>query len=293
MLFYFLEQILHKPGLISIAIAVASTIISSLYLYKIFNLEFSKRLSNYLTYLFLLIPSIQIYYLSSLDAIISALSIGGLYYFIQEKNRGSRVVGTALFLGLCSFLNFGAVLFFVPLFFLYELVKRRSISDSSAILLIIGIGYVILYIALGYNYVNSFFISSSLENPNGFRLLADTTSYIFTRIEGIVEIFVFFTPYLAYLSYKYFNSTSLDNIVDNNFSLLAVLSGIILLGMFGAGVFRTGETARTAIFIYPLLFLPLGKHLYNQNISHQSKVALAIFVFIQALMMQIVGFYFW
>lgn len=291
--FYYLEKLLRRPGLISIGMAVVSTVLSAYYLWRLLKLEFSEETSRYVTYLFLLLPAVQIYYLASLDAVISTLIIGALYYFVRDAGRLSSVTMATVFVALCSFLTFTPVLFILPVFFAYEFASRRSVSDSATVLAAIALLYAVVYLLTGYNYVNSFFIASSLENPDGFRLLSGTAGYVFTRIEGLVEILVFFTPYLLFLVYGYLSSVSYREIFDDDVFLLAVLGVAILLGMFGAGVFRTGETARAANFIYPFLLLFVGKRLSNREPSKRFKFVLATVVFLQTVAMQIVGFYFW
>lgn len=291
--FYFLEKLLRRPGLVSICIAVVSTVLSAYYLRGLLTLEFTDETSQYVTYLFLLIPAVQIYYLAALDAVITTLTIGALYYFVRDAGRLPSITMATVFLALCSFLTFTSVLFVFPVLFAYEFATRRSVSDSATVLASITLLYVVVYLLTGYNYVNSFFIASSLENPNGFRLLHVPSDYVFTRIEGIVEILVFFTPYLLVLTYGYLDSVPYGEVLDDDFLLLATLGVAVLLGMFAVGVFRTGETARAANFIYPFLFLLVGKGLSNRAPSNRARFVLATAVFLQTVAMQVVGFYFW
>lgn len=291
--FYFLDELLSRRGLISISIAVVSTVLSAYYLWNLLTLEFSDETSRYVTYLFLLIPAVQIYYLAALDALISAFTIGALYYFVRDAGRLRDTAMATAFVALGSILSFSTVLFVFPVFFAYEFATRRSVSDSATILASMALLYVAVYLLTGYSYVNSFFIASSLENPNGFRLLHGPSDYVLTRIEGIVEILVFFTPYLLVLTYGYLDSVPYGEVLDDDFLLLATLGVAVLLGMFAAGVFRTGETARAANFIYPFLLLLVGKGLSNRVPSNRSRFVLATAVFLQTVAMQVVGFYFW
>jgi hypothetical protein len=57
--------------------------------------------------------------------------------------------------------------------------------------------------------------------------------------------------------------------------------------MLLTGAFRTGETARIALFIYPLLLMPL---LEKDSIISKK---LLLFVGIQTIFMQTIANYFW
>jgi len=64
--------------------------------------------------------------------------------------------------------------------------------------------------------------------------------------------------------------------------------------MFLTGAFRTGEIARAAMIIYPLLVLPMGYFIANrQDEDHSSSYLLGSLVFGQTLIAQTVGDYFW
>jgi hypothetical protein len=59
------------------------------------------------------------------------------------------------------------------------------------------------------------------------------------------------------------------------------------------GVYRTGETARAALFIYPFLFIPIVIYLKSQSLSQHERDLLASLVFGQTMIMQLIGNYFW
>jgi len=63
--------------------------------------------------------------------------------------------------------------------------------------------------------------------------------------------------------------------------------------MFATGAFRTGETARSAIFIYPYLLLLAGESFADQDISPKEQYMIILLVFIPGIVMQLVGNYFW
>jgi len=66
-----------------------------------------------------------------------------------------------------------------------------------------------------------------------------------------------------------------------------------LLAMFATGAFRTGETARACLFIYPYLLLPVAAQLDHQQPDASDRRLLVWLVFGQTLLMQTFGGYFW
>ena len=74
----------------------------------------------------------------------------------------------------------------------------------------------------------------------------------------------------------------------NNPIDLIMLSGItVLMLMFITGAYKTGETARACLFIYPYLFLTI------RNIHTKYITSLIALSGIQTFLMQISGSYFW
>jgi len=67
-----------------------------------------------------------------------------------------------------------------------------------------------------------------------------------------------------------------------------MLSGLItLLAIFASGAFRTGETARAALFIYPYFMLAL------RNADSIILKDILIIAGLQTTAMQLLGGYFW
>ena len=81
---------------------------------------------------------------------------------------------------------------------------------------------------------------------------------------------------------------------NGKLAVLALLGFATLGFMFLTGAFRTGEAARAAMIIYPLLILPVGYFFANrQDEDRSSRYLLGSLVFGQTLIMQMVGDYFW
>ena len=140
------------------------------------------------------------------------------------------------------------------------------------------------------NYLDSLLIASRLENPQGFRGFSEPASYFFTRLEGISEILIFFGPFLGWLLLAGWGAMKQGR---PRLYALTWLVVVTLLGMLATGAFRTGETARACLFIYPYLLFPVASGLAGEKIGTREKYLLLALVFLQGLLMQMFGFYFW
>jgi len=245
-------------------------------------------LAKYSTFLFLLLPSIQIYYAASLDALIASLLLGVLY-FLTHPHRFVSLIGSTIALFLTSFLTFGFV-FVLPVIVGYEILRDRSVRKFILLVVLLSLCYSIINMNLGFNYVSAFETAAKLENPNGFRLLNEPISYLFTRLEGIFEILLFFGPYLGIPMIRGLRMSRKAGFLLTDLTWLAITS---ILCMFVLGTFRTGETARVCLFIYPYLMLPIIMYLSNRKVTALERNILLILVFSQTLFMQTFGTYFW
>ena len=150
---YFLNEVLGNPALISIAITAVSASLTVIFFRRLLSLEFSHDLSGYLAFLLLLLPSIQIYYAASLDALITGLMLGVISFFVASDSNWSLVVATALLL-VVSFLTFGA-LFLLPVLTGYEWVTRRKVTRALSMIISIVAAYLLVSITVGFNYLGS------------------------------------------------------------------------------------------------------------------------------------------
>ena len=287
LIIYLLLKILGNPALISIAIGIVSVSLSTFFLYKILSIEFKEDLSGYVTFLFILIPSIQIFYVATIDALISSFLLGSLYFYLKRRSF-FNIFSSLFFLFLASFLTFTFV-FILPIMIGYELIIRKDFLRSGYIIMGMGIIYVLISTFFSYNYVNSFMIASVLENRSGFLLISNPISYLFTRIEGIFEIILFFGPFLSLLMVLGLRT---QERIRSNLLTITWLAIFSLLAMLSTGAFRTAETARAALFIYPFLIFPVASYLQRSNISLKERNVLMYLVFVQTILMQTFGFYY-
>jgi hypothetical protein len=313
---YVFEQLLGSPTRVSVAstkhvavaMAVISLVVSGYLLSQVLRTYFEPDLAQYVTFLFVLLPAVQIYYLVSLDAVILTVFVGAIYCFTRE----SRVivgVGTFCCLVLATWHTFMAV-FLVPVLGGVALYRRDRIGLLAAQLVGLAVFYVGISVLLEYNYVTSFLIASKQQtvaatqyftptaqqvraatptDASGFLLLADPAKYVLTRIENVAEIALFFTPYLCVLCIR-----GVSALRKRSEAFVLFASGVFsLAGLFVAGVYHTGETARAAMYIYPFLLVPVAAVLRSVGPTRRDKWVLAALVFAQTVIMQFIGFYHW
>ena len=257
------------------------------------NLDVSANFS-YLVILFSLIPSINIYSLISIDSLIllfSMLYFIGIAIVLKENNR---VIGFLLiFSGLviANLLTFAGT-FLILFGFVFSLINYISTKNYKVFkfhLIAVTLFVILLFLftnIIGYNHVSSFLTATKIENPNGFSLISNPIEYFLTRIEGGLEILLFLSIPLATKLYDTVKNNK-GNIISNIKMQLFWAGSFSFILMLLTGAFRTGETARIALFIYPLLLMPL---LEKDSIISKK---LLLFVGIQTTFMQTIANYFW
>lgn len=286
---YILHRALGSPAAIALVIACLSTVLSMVFLYGILVKEFGEgSLTRYTVLLFALIPAVQIYYAASIDALIGSFLLGAIYFFTYRRTA-IGILGSFVCIAIASFMTFG-FLFILPVIVITEFIGIRRIVRSGITLALLAVLYLIVERAVGFNYIASFATAAALENPNGFMLFADPASYIFTRLEGVFEIIVFFGPFLAICAVRGFRY------MRTNGSLLFTMTAVALVtmaAMFLTGAFRTGETARCCLFVYPYLLFPAAWYLKRDGLAEREETVLLLVVFGQTVCMQLFGNYFW
>jgi len=288
--FYGLDRTLGHPAAFSVAIAALGIGLTGGFFFLIVRRDFDRPTSAYLTLLLLAVPSVQIYYCATLDAVIAGCFLGAVYFFRHPSSRVA-VLGAAVCLWTGSLLSFAAC-FLVPVLAGFELFTRRSVSRAAATLALVAALHAGLWLAFGFDYMAAFRTASALENPGGFLLFAEPLSYWLTRLENVCDIVWFFGPFLLVLF--------VDGLVAmrrtgccRELALLTLLGVCTLAAMFATGAFRTGETARACLFVYPYLMFPVAVALSDGACRFGDSRWVLSLVFGQALFMQTFGGYGW
>ncbi len=285
---FILVRLLGEPAFVSIAIAVISVSLSSIFFYSLLLTRVKPVTASYLTFLYMLIPAVQIYYLATIDALVASFLLGALYFF-ETENTYSRFIGTLVCLFLASYLTF-AFIFVVPVLFMVELLTRKTIKTFTLVVLGVAILHGLIYILLGFNYFESYRFAASIERSKGFSVILDPLSF-FLWVQDVLAIVVFFGPFLTLLFFR-----GLPITVHNYRELfvLTIIAILLLLGVLSQlGTFPGGESARFSLYIYPYLLLPIAAYLDNIQINSHERFQLFGVVFLQSLVMQLTATYFW
>lgn len=290
LLLHGLRLALGSPAAVSVAMALAAVAFTGLFFHGVLAYDFDRQTCGYVTLLLLLIPSIQIYYCATLDAIVASCFLG-LLYFIRHPHWAVSVAGSLASLLCASMLTFGAC-FLGPVLVGIEILTRRSLRRSAAILSGMGLFYATFYLATGFDYIEAFRTASALENPAGFMLVTEPASYVMTRLENVADILWYFGPFLLLLSVCGMRLLWRTKVYPHA-AATTVLGLLTLAAMFLSGAFRTGETARACLFIVPYLMLPVAAYLQHRGCTMHDKRVLAWLVFGQCLAMQTLGGYYW
>jgi hypothetical protein len=288
LLFYILLKLLRHPGLVALFIAIVAASSSAFLVHRLLITELEPRVARYATFLFLLLPAIQIYYLATLDALIASALLGTLYCFRRADE--SKYLCFAAILLIASFALTFVSLFILPVLVMFDLIDRRNLRRSAVVIGCMIAFYLGMYFLFGYNAWQSFRAAAQFENPHGFMLFLDPINYLFTRLEDVFELAVFLGPWLLVLIARGFKEGWADR---SRLYTLALLGIGTLLAMFVTGAFRTGETARAAMFIFPYFLIPIALVLSSVRPNRTMRLQLASLVFGHAVLMQVIGNYFY
>jgi hypothetical protein len=241
--------------------------------------------ANGLAFLVLLVPAVQIYGLATLDAVAGALLFGVFWAAATIRRTPAAVAVAGLLLAAAASMTFAA-LFVLPVVAGWELWRHRTVVRSAALAAVAGIPFLAADRLLGFDYLLAFRTAAEIENPRGFRLFAAPGDYVLTRLEAIAEVALFAGPVLGVLAVR--GTLRRRQERPPTFPAAWLAAGTFAV-MVLAGVYRTGETARTAIFLYPYLVLAAGARLTDERAWRTAAIAL----FAQTLSMQLFGDYFW
>jgi len=262
--------------------------------YKILlYLGFEETRRKRMLLLLAVIPSVNIYLLVSIDALVLTSTLifllGFARIFHQKRidsisflliSSGLILTNLLTFSGLFLFAFLGCISF-------YFLVKGKWnfvwLSLMSAVVFVLT--FTVIYSTTEYNQLETFLLASQSENPDGFRLFHQPFVYLMTRLEDIGEIFLFLS--FGYLA-VFFSRKSGTEVFENRninilfFSAITAISTMLLTGAYG-----TGETARACLFLVPYFLILL------KNISSDNFKTLFYLCLLQTFGMQMIGNFYW
>lgn len=262
--------------------------------YKILvHLGFEQTRRTWMLLLLAVIPSVNIYLLVSIDALVLTSTLIFLLGLarIFHKNKIDSISFLLISFGLIltNLITFSGLFLFAFLgcFSFYFLLKGKWnfvwLSLMSAVVFVLA--FTVIYATTGYNQLDTFLLASHSENPDGFRLFHQPFVYLMTRLEDIGEIFLFLS--FGFLA-VFFSKKSGTEVFENRninilfFSAITAISMMLLTGAYG-----TGETARACLFLVPY-FLILLKDISSENF----KILFYLCLF-QTFGMQIIGNFYW
>jgi hypothetical protein len=292
-------SVLNSAGHSVLVLAGSFTVLSSLSIILVWKIMRSIGLtvqqSSHLALLFSVIPAFNIYSAVCLDGVTAMFCTLSLLGLVRILRDGASPAAVSLFTAGALFTNlltFGGIFLFAVacLMMMREIIIRKKYDVLRALLvglLVIVITYGVMLHCLGYDHIKAFHTASWLENPSGFRTLQTSIDYVLTRIEGLAEIALFLS--IGVLAVLFRNDYLGLRICDLHSDATSIfLAGITtLLLMFLTGAFRTGETARICLFVYPYFVIVLRK--LHQPILR----SLSITAGLQTIAMQTLGGYFW
>ncbi|MEC5395533.1 hypothetical protein [Bergeyella sp. RCAD1439] len=258
---------------------------------KNFSIPTERR--KLLLLLFAVIPSVNIYLMVSIDALVLTSSLL-VFYGVSRVSAARRMDWVSLScmvsgLLLTNLMTFsGLFLFaFLGLFSLVQCWYRRYEVLWASVISGVGclLGLVLVSYGTGSNWLTTFFEASHSENPNGFMLFYSPRIYFFTRLEDICEILFFLSfPFVSYLFSPVRYGRLYSDSAVNGFSFSAFA---VLLLMFLTGAYGTGETARACLYIVPFFLL------FLKQLKQSSLEVLFGWCLLQTFAMQLIGNYYW
>jgi hypothetical protein len=285
LIYWLLWQVFGHPAAISIALCALSLALWLPQLRRLLVLCLGAEPPGALM-LFCLVPSVLIYGLATIDALIAALFSATLVWFVDDERRYGWLVSAA-FLSLSLFFTFGA-LFLLPVLLGFEVLRRRRLRRFAQVMAVVLTVGLLLKLGLGFDWWRAFWKAAAMENEQGFLFFAHRKRYIWYRLGAVAEILLFFSPFLALLGWrgrKLLNRHGLDG------AALAWLGPLSLGCMLLAGALKIGEAARVCLFILPYLALPAWAAWAELDSSSRTRTAYSLVGF--GIAMQLFGFYQW
>jgi hypothetical protein len=285
LLFYPLHRLGFGPHAIGVLIAALSVMGTMLATGWLSVRLVSPSAAGTATIILGLMAPVHIYFAASIDGVVATFVTLAVAAFAAGTGGALAVCVAASLTSLL--LSFGS-LFVVPVFALFEWWQDKRVTRTAFVVGGVAAGLAVLWAITGFDWIESFGLAGRDQNPWGFFLIEDPLNYAITRLEGICEVIVFLGPPLLYVLAWMIRSPEEENRTSRRLMTAALTSfGLMLV----SGAYRTGETARACVFLYPLLVSGMAPTL--ARLSGRETGWLAGLVFAQTLLMQLFGFWVW
>lgn len=261
---------------------------------RIFGVDVQRR--KLILLLFAVIPAVNIYSIACLDSVVmtsSTIFLLGVVILLKKPNfkiwgfllmASGLVFSMALNYGAIYLLGVGALAALYDLFF----NKRKLVLIGLGISVLAFIAFVGFFSTFyHYNYIESFLLSSKMENPDGFRLFSDPQRYWLSRFEDISEIAFFLSFGVLSVFCSKVPKLNKTDFTQGSAKLVMAIGVVVLLLVLFTGAYQTGETARACLFIFPYLMLGLTE------IRDETFPILILIAGTQTAIMQMIAGYFW
>ena len=287
---YWLWKAAGVSGL-SLAFVVFTSASIPLFFAIVRELGLSRAAAFRLSLLFAALPAFNVYGAVCLDGVVLTLLTLGLWGLVRiERNRLTAVNLVLLVAGFvgANLLTFGALVFVgVALVVAARRFRADRFDMAYAVVTCVGTSFLLVWGMKrfwGYDHVAAFLTATQVENPGGFWLLHDPFAYFVTRVEGVAEILVFLSIGVLALIVRH-RRLRLDR--PHPGGGLALVAIVLVMLAFATGAFRTGETARSCLFVYPYLLLLI------RNAPRSAWNACLVLAALQTVLMQMSGTFFW
>jgi len=291
---HILYVIFRERALMNIAMMLLSLPIV-FYIFNFVKYRFSEDVARKSAIIFIFLPAVTIYYLSSIDSIICLAFLGFFYHFyfyteLESRKKFIHLAIAVIWLTISLMLTYIApmVLVITSTYLVSKFIEKRNYGDfvkKNILIYSMLVLILILFYLCGFNFIQGFIQTSRFENSTGHMLFHNTVRYFFTRIECVSDLLIFFSPILSFILFCQFFKKTKKN-------LFPILAGLALLLLFITGAYRTGETARGCFFIYPFFLLGICSFLENKTDERIFK-KIVLFLWVQGLLLQTIAYFQW
>lgn len=274
----------NNPSLVSLGLASLG-LTSLIGVYRLARIYYSPDRSKFLVVLYALLPAVMIYAVVTLDMVIASGYLWSLFLWLKLEEKRQWL--TAILLAATMMLSYASVWFLLMIVCLgifYGKMWQKKIKSLFFWLVVYG---GVVYGLLGFNYFDGLLTAMKYEGlvASGWWWTTPISGGV-TRLQAVIEPLVYLGPWMTgclWLGSKICTPRRLWE--------LKVAAITAFLGFIFVGAYYTGETARGAIYLIPILVVSLGKVKIIES-SRERRRLLGLLLG-QSVLMQLLGFFSW